>query len=57
MGKPSTLDPPPSQNDTLEEFLTSVFEYVFNPKNTRKFVDNLTREERMALRDEPLEWR
>ena len=49
--KLSTFDPPPGQNDTLEEFLTSVFEYVFNPKNTRKFVDNLTREERMALRD------
>ena len=43
--KPSTFDPPPGLNDTLEEFLTSVFEYVFSPKNTRKFVDNLTREE------------
>ena len=49
--KPSIFDPPPGQNDTSEEFLTSVFEYVFNPKNTKKFVDNLTREERMALRD------
>ena len=53
--KPSTFDPPPSQNDTLEGFLTSVFEYVFSPKNTRRFVDNLTREERMAL--SILEWK
>ena len=51
MGKTQCIDPPPGQNDTLEEFLKNVFEYVFNPKNTRKFVDNLTREERMALRD------
>ena len=29
--KPSTFDPPPGQNDTLEEILTTVFEYVFNP--------------------------
>ena len=34
--KPSTFDPPPGQNDTLEEFLISVFEYVFNPKNTQE---------------------
>ena len=35
----------------LEEFLTEVMGYVFDPKNMRKRVDNLTSEERGELRD------
>ena len=34
-----------------EEFLTEVTGYIFDPKNMGKRVDNLTSEERGALRD------
>ena len=35
----------------LEEFLTEVMGYISDPKNMGKRVDNLTSEERGALRD------
>ena len=49
--KQSNFDPPPGENKVLEDFLTQVFQYLFNPKNSRKFVDNLTKEERGALKE------
>ena len=49
--KQSNFDPPPGENEVLEDFLTQVFQYLFNPKNSRKFVDNLTKEERGALKE------
>ena len=49
--KQSNFDPPPSENEVLEDFLTQVFQYLFNPKNSRKFVDNLMKEERGALKE------
>ena len=41
----------PGQNEALENFLNKVMAYLFDPKNKRKFVDNLTHGEREALRD------
>ena len=35
----------------MENFLNKVMAYLFDPKNKRKFVDNLTHGEREALRD------
>ena len=35
----------------LEEFLTEVIGYIFDPKNMGKRIDNLTSEERGAQRD------
>ena len=45
------FDPVPGENMALEEFLTEVMGYIFDPKNMGKRVDNLTAEEREALRD------
>ena len=49
--KPSDFDPLTGENEALEDFLTQVFQYLFDPKNSRKFVDNLTKEERGALKE------
>ena len=49
--KPSEFNPDPGQNEALENFLNKVMAYLFDPKNKRKFVDNLTHGEREALRD------
>ena len=49
--KASEFDPVPGENMALEEFLTEVMRYIFDPKNMGKRVNNLTAEEREALRD------
>ena len=49
--KASQFDPVPGENMALEDFLTEVMEYIFDPKNIGKRVDNLTSEERGVLRD------
>ena len=49
--KPSEFNPAPGQSEALEDFLNKVMAYLFDPKNKRKFVDNLTHGEREALRD------
>ena len=49
--KASEFDPVPGENMALEEFLTEVMGYIFDPKNMGERVDNLTAEEREALRD------
>ena len=49
--KASEFGPVPGENMDLEEFLTEVMGYIFDPKNMGKRVDNLTAEEREALRD------
>ena len=49
--KPSEFKPDPGQNEALENFLNKVMAYLFDPKNKRKFVNNLTHGEREALRD------
>ena len=49
--KQSNFDPPPGENEVPEDFLTQVFQYLFNPKNSRKFVDNLMKEERGDLKE------
>ena len=49
--KASEFDPVPGENMALVEFLTEVMGYIFDHKNMGKRVDNLTAEEREALRD------
>ena len=49
--KPSNFDLPPGENEVIEDFLTQVFQYLFNPKNSRKFLDNLKKEEWGTLRE------
>ena len=49
--KLSEFNPDPGQNEALENFLNKVMACLFDPKNKRKFVDNLTHGEREALRD------
>ena len=33
--KPNKSDPPPGENEVLEDFLTQVFQYLFNKKKAR----------------------
>ena len=40
--KRSEFNPDPGQNEAFENFLNKVMAYLFDPKNKRKFVDNLT---------------
>ena len=49
--KASEFDPVLGENMALDEFLTKVMGYIFDPKNMAKRVDNLTSEERGVLRD------
>ena len=49
--KPSEFNPDPGQNGALENFLNKVTAYLSDPKNKRKFVDNLTHGESEALKD------
>ena len=48
--KAGEFDPVPGEKMALEEFLTEVMGYIFDPKNMGKRIDNLTSEGKGALR-------
>ena len=45
----SSFSPEPEENTALEKFLFQIYRYLFDPKNERKFKDNISVEERQAL--------
>ena len=46
----STFNPTPGKSESLEEFISELEKYLFDPKNIRRVKDNLTREERVCLK-------
>ena len=47
----SDFSPCPGESEALEKFLTELQIFLFNPENRNKFKDNLSADEREALRD------
>ena len=47
----SDFSPCPGESETLEQFLTELQIFLFDPKNRNKFWDNLSTDEREALKD------
>ena len=45
----SSFSPEPGENTALEKFLFQIYRYLFDPKNERKFKDNISVEERQSL--------
>ena len=49
--KKSQFKPAPGKSEPLEEFISEVESYLFNPHNARKVKYNLTKEENTCLKD------
>ena len=47
----SEFSPCPGESEALEKFLTELQIFLFNPENRNKFRDNLSADEREALKD------
>ena len=45
----SSFSPEPGENIALEKLLFQIYKYLYDPKNERKYKDNISVEERQTL--------